>query len=85
MACTIRFTEKGRCTEQTVAEGLSRLTYEKTAAAMQVTAENPMVGIEGRTSLLQNLSIALKNNPTFFGPDARPGGLVGAFHILAST
>lgn len=43
---------------------------------MQVSASNPIVGLEGRTSLLQNLSTALKSSPTFFGPDARPGGLV---------
>ena len=43
---------------------------------MQVSQANPMVGLEGRTSLLQNLSIALKASPEFFGPDARPGGLV---------
>ncbi|KAI0694138.1 DUF1688-domain-containing protein [Cytidiella melzeri] len=61
---------------QADAEGLARVSHEKTAAAMQVTAENPMVGIEGRTSLLQNLSTALKTNPTFFGSSARPGGLV---------
>lgn len=59
------------------AEGLSRITTEATASAMQVSETNPMVGIEGRTSLLQNLSKALKANPTYFGTDARPGNLVG--------
>lgn len=43
---------------------------------MQVTAANPMVGLEGRTSLLQNLSTALKASPAFFGADARPGRIV---------
>ncbi|KAI0088335.1 DUF1688-domain-containing protein [Irpex rosettiformis] len=61
---------------QADAEGLARVSQEKTAAAMQVGIENPMVGIEGRTSLLQNLSVALKSNPNFFGASARPGGLV---------
>lgn len=46
---------------------------------MQVTASNPMVGIEGRSSLLRNLSSALEANPQFFGADARPGNLVGAY------
>ena len=36
-----------------------------------------MVGLEGRTSLLVNLSKALSSNPEFFGQDARPGNLVG--------
>lgn len=58
------------------AEGLARVTVERTTSAMQVSASNPMVGLEGRTSLLQNLSTALKGSPEFFGPDARPGGLV---------
>lgn len=43
---------------------------------MQVSLSNPMVGLEGRTSLLRNLSTALKSNPEFFGSAARPGGLV---------
>jgi len=32
-----------------------------------VSASNPMVGLEGRASLLLNLSRALEQNPTFFG------------------
>ena len=59
------------------AAGLEKVTSEGTAAAMQVSDENPMVGLEGRSSLLRNLSTALRSNPTFFGKDARPGGLVG--------
>ncbi|KAJ3559645.1 hypothetical protein NM688_g216 [Phlebia brevispora] len=58
------------------AEGLARVTAERTASAMQVSASNPMVGIEGRSSLLKNLSIALKESPRFFGAGARPGNLV---------
>lgn len=37
-----------------------------------------MVGLEGRTSLLVNLSKALSSNSDFFGQDARPGNIVGA-------
>ena len=36
-----------------------------------------MVGLEGRTLLLKNLSGALSRNPQFFGQDARPGNIVG--------
>ncbi|THG96249.1 hypothetical protein EW026_g5557 [Hermanssonia centrifuga] len=61
---------------QVDAEGLSRISTENTTRAMQVTSSNPMVGIEGRTALLQNLSTALKASPVFFGADARPGNLV---------
>lgn len=57
--------------------GLSRLTAEKIATAMQVNDTNPMVGLEGRASLLTNLGKALKDSPQFFGTAARPGGLIG--------
>jgi len=59
------------------AAGLEKVTLEKTAAAMQVSESNPMVGIEGRTSLLFNLGKALKASPEFFGEDGRPGNLIG--------
>ncbi|KAJ3491986.1 hypothetical protein NLI96_g321 [Meripilus lineatus] len=58
------------------AVGLARITPERTSAAMQVSSNNPMVGIEGRTSLLLNLSNALRSDQTFFGADSRPGNLV---------
>jgi len=57
-------------------QGLSNITVEQSARAMQVSDTNPMVGLEGRTSLLQNLSNALKSKPKFFGEDARPGNLI---------
>lgn len=45
--------------------------------AMQVTDANPMVGLEGRTLLLANLSRALQANVEYFGKDGRPGNLIG--------
>ena len=57
--------------------GLSQLTTAKIAAGMQVNESNPMVGLEGRASLLTNLGKAPKANPQFFGQDARPGNLIG--------
>ena len=59
------------------ANGLEQITAEKTAQAMQVSSDNPMVGLEGRASLLVNLSRALKSNPTFFGAEGRPGNMIG--------
>ncbi|TFK45669.1 DUF1688-domain-containing protein [Heliocybe sulcata] len=56
--------------------GLSNITAEKTATAMQVNEANPMVGIEGRASLLSNLSQALRKNTEFFGEEARPGNML---------
>ena len=59
------------------AKGLEQITAEKTAQGMQVSSNNPMVGLEGRASLLVNLSHALKSNPTFFGAEGRPGNMIG--------
>lgn len=42
------------------AEALEKITPAKVAAAMQVSEANPLVGLEGRTSLLANLGKALK-------------------------
>jgi len=58
------------------AKGLEQITAEKTAEVMQVSSDNPMVGLEGRASLLVNLSHALKSNPTFFGVEGRPGNMI---------
>jgi len=52
-------------------------TAEKTAQVMQVSSDNPMIGLEGRASLLVNLSHALKGNATFFGVEGRPGNMLG--------
>lgn len=65
-----------------LAKGLASVTAEKTAAAFQVTESNPMVGLEGRTLLLVNLSKALSSNPEFFGQDARPGNIVGGDTLI---
>ncbi|KAG6875756.1 hypothetical protein C0992_002510 [Termitomyces sp. T32_za158] len=59
------------------AAGLAKVTVEKIAKAMQVNEFNPMVGLEGRTSLLTGLSSALKASPQFFGEDGRPGNMIG--------
>jgi hypothetical protein len=59
------------------AVGLAQLTTEKIATSMQVDEFNPMVGLEGRASLLTNLGKALEASPRLFGHDARPGNLIG--------
>jgi hypothetical protein len=60
-----------------VAKGLAKVTSHAVGTAMQVAEANPMVGLDGRAGLLRSLSDALSSNPEFFGPDGRPGGLVG--------
>jgi hypothetical protein len=56
------------------ARGLAELTPERLAEGFQVTASNPLVGVEGRTGLLRALAKAVANDPVHF-PDGRPGGL----------
>ncbi|KAJ7723000.1 hypothetical protein DFH07DRAFT_897748 [Mycena maculata] len=58
------------------ADGLGQLTAAQIATGLQVTPENPLVGLEGRASLLTNLADALRASPEFFGADARPGNLI---------
>ncbi|KAJ6449751.1 DUF1688-domain-containing protein [Mycena sanguinolenta] len=61
---------------QVNATGLATLNLASFATAFQATEENPLVGLEGRAALLARLADALRLAPQFFGPDARPGGLV---------
>ncbi|KAG6845150.1 hypothetical protein H0H87_012946 [Tephrocybe sp. NHM501043] len=58
------------------AAGLAKITVQRVAEAMQVNDANPMVGLEGRTSLLTGLSNALKASPIFFGEEGRPGNMI---------
>lgn len=55
--------------------GLKRLTVEKMARGLQVTADNTIDGLEGRTNLLIRLSDALQNQE-IFGLEARPGNML---------
>ncbi len=57
-------------------DGLKRLTPEQLAKGMQVTAQNPLAGLEGRAGLLSRLADAL-TNPVYFGADSRPGKMLG--------
>lgn len=56
------------------AEGLRNLKQDKLETYFQVTDKNPLLGVEGRLSLLNNLSRALQNK-TFF-KDGRPGNIL---------
>ncbi|KAL7009060.1 hypothetical protein EMMF5_001257 [Cystobasidiomycetes sp. EMM_F5] len=66
-------------------DGLTRVKPEDIAEAMQVSSSNPMVGIEGRSSLLVQLGKVLSDpkNKQFFGNASddtscspRPGNMV---------
>lgn len=58
------------------AAALQRLTPEILAKHMQVTEQNPMSGLEGRTALLSKLGGALAARPDIV-KSGRPGDLVG--------
>jgi len=60
------------------AAGLAELTEQRLAAAFQVDGANPLVGLDGRVSLLHRLGRTLAAAPDTFGTDGRPGGLLGA-------
>ncbi|MBD2597598.1 URC4/urg3 family protein [Nostoc spongiaeforme FACHB-130] len=56
---------------------LLRLTEAELASGFQVSAENPLVGISGRSQLLQRLGRVVIAFPDFFGEEnPRPGNLV---------
>ncbi len=67
---------------QADAHGLQAVTAEKLAAAFQVTAANPLTGLEGRAALLRRLGQALQDQPELFGQPGRPGHL---FDLLAKN
>ena len=58
------------------AAGLSAVRVEQLERAFQVSAHNPLVGVEGRVHLLRALGAALAARPDIFGAEARLGRLV---------
>ena len=58
---------------QAHASSLQSLKIADIALSFQVSESNPLVGLEGRTSLLNRLAGALKARPDLFGSAARPG------------
>ena len=60
------------------ANGLKALTAERLASVFHIAPDNPLVGLQGRVSLMQTLSAALASQPQWFGSGMRPGGLFDA-------
>lgn len=58
-------------------KGLEQLTAGDLKAAFQVTNSNPFLGAESRASILQALGKSLLAHSNAFGPEGRPGNLVG--------
>ena len=59
------------------ASALAGISVTELARGMQVSARNPLVGVEGRATLLNRLGRAVLDRPDVFGTadDPRPGGL----------
>lgn len=62
------------------ATGLKNLTATRLKEAFQVTEANPLVGVEGRLSLLQNLGKTVADKKELF-PLGRPGSIVDYLEI----
>lgn len=61
---------------QADATALKQITPEQIGAFFQVSSENPLVGLEGRSALLQKLGQTIEQSPDLFGDVPRPGNLV---------
>lgn len=69
------------------AAALAQLTAEKLAAGYQVSADNPLVGLDGRASLLRALGALVAQSPGVFARNdtPRPGGLFDHLAALAEN
>lgn len=68
--------EPARAPLQADASRLAGIDASVFARAFQVSDDNPLVGVEGRVTLLQSLAEVVARNPAYFGHDApRPGHL----------
>lgn len=65
--------EKGEL--KATAKGLQALSRDKLESVFQVSATNPLVGVDGRLQLLQNLGKTIEQKKDLF-PGGRPGSLV---------
>lgn len=63
---------------QVDADALLKLSLDDLRAGFQVLDSNPMLGLEGRTSLLQKLGQAMKEKTSYFarGSSLRPGNMM---------
>jgi hypothetical protein len=71
---------------QADAQGLRALVTDHLAAAFQVSAANPMVGLEGRAILLRRLGEVMQEQPEVFGRGSgRPAGIFDLIVAPAPT
>ncbi|NBW82567.1 DUF1688 family protein [bacterium] len=72
------FSSNPKQPHQVDSEALLKLSVDDLRSGFQVTNGNPMLGLEGRTALLQKLGQAMKESPQYFGSGSvrRPGNLI---------
>ncbi|ATB30465.1 URC4/urg3 family protein [Melittangium boletus] len=70
---------------QADAEGLRRLSLEALARGFQVTADNPLAGLEGRLALLQGLGRVLPRPGALYDLLAARGARVTATEVLSQV
>jgi len=84
MFCQGAFSSDPENPLQADAQGLQRLTLQSLAQGFQISPTNPLLGLEGRQSLLQRLGKSLIDFPQLFGREnPRPGNLVN--YLLNSS
>jgi len=59
--------------------GLEQLTTSALAEGFQVSDGNPILGLESRANLLRGLGKSLLAQSEVFGPQGRPGNVVGPY------
>ena len=68
------------------AQALLTITDDRLAAALQVSADNPLAGLPGRAALLRHLGRALQQAPELFGKrEPRPGHLLDTLREQSRT
>src|SRR5262249_6704011 len=74
------------------AAALKTIDASKLATYFQVSANNPLIGLDQRAALLRRLGEALERHPDLFGATRRPGHLADHFtqthrdkHVPAPT
>lgn len=60
------------------ARALGAITAGALAEVFQASADNPLVGLDGRASLLRRLGTALREQPAIFSAEGQPGHLFDA-------
>lgn len=77
------FSQRGQA--ETDGFGLKQLTLAQLSDAFQVSAANPLIGLEGRLNLLHRLGNLLLEQPHLFGAAARLGNLLDGWLAAAQS